>query len=152
MYSDEHVGATGEPLKDVLAIGIGGSFLGPLFVHTALQTDPEVVEFAKGHQLRFLANVDPIDVARNIIGLDPETTCVVVVSKTFTTAETMLKARALWEWISSALSLLKSLALILLMHLHSGISAGGVLPLSLQYGFLIVENQMLSHRASIDSP
>ncbi|XP_022768214.1 glucose-6-phosphate isomerase, cytosolic-like isoform X9 [Durio zibethinus] len=122
MYSDEHVGATGEPLKDVLAIGIGGSFLGPLFVHTALQTDPEVVEFAKGHQLRFLANVDPIDVARNIIGLDPETTCVVVVSKTFTTAETMLKARALWEWISSALS------------------AGGVLPLSLQYGFLIVEN------------
>ncbi|XP_022767975.1 glucose-6-phosphate isomerase, cytosolic-like isoform X7 [Durio zibethinus] len=103
MYSDEHVGATGEPLKDVLAIGIGGSFLGPLFVHTALQTDPEVVEFAKGHQLRFLANVDPIDVARNIIGLDPETTCVVVVSKTFTTAETMLKARALWEWISSAL-------------------------------------------------
>ncbi|PPD80550.1 hypothetical protein GOBAR_DD22520 [Gossypium barbadense] len=100
------VGATGKPLKDVIAIGIGGSFLGPLFVHAALQTgyaDPEAVEFAKGRQLRFLANVDPIDVARNIAGLNPETTLVVVVSKTFTTAETMLNARTLREWISSAL-------------------------------------------------
>ncbi|KAL3512104.1 hypothetical protein ACH5RR_024821 [Cinchona calisaya] len=37
------VGATGKPLKDVVAIGIGGSSLGPLFVHTALQTDPELL-------------------------------------------------------------------------------------------------------------
>ncbi|KAG5539003.1 hypothetical protein RHGRI_019528 [Rhododendron griersonianum] len=52
-----------------------------------------------------LANVDPIDVARNITGLNPETTLVVVVSKTFTTAETMLNARTLREWISSALGM-----------------------------------------------
>ncbi|KAG8377767.1 hypothetical protein BUALT_Bualt08G0067600 [Buddleja alternifolia] len=97
------VGATGKVLKDVIAVGIGGSFLGPLFVHTALQTDPEAAESAKGRQLRFLANVDPIDVARNIPGLNPETTLVVVVSKTFTTAETMLNARTLREWISAAL-------------------------------------------------
>ncbi|XP_022869658.1 glucose-6-phosphate isomerase, cytosolic isoform X2 [Olea europaea var. sylvestris] len=97
------VGATGKVLKDVIAIGIGGSFLGPLFVHTALQKDPEAIEFARGRQLRFLANVDPIDVARNIAGLNPETTLVVVVSKTFTTAETMLNARTLREWISAAL-------------------------------------------------
>nr|POF06811.1 deoxyuridine 5'-triphosphate nucleotidohydrolase [Quercus suber] len=50
-----------------------------------------------------LANIDPIDVARNITGLNPETTLVVVVSKTFTTAETMLNARTLREWISAAL-------------------------------------------------
>ncbi|KAK6131173.1 hypothetical protein DH2020_035082 [Rehmannia glutinosa] len=97
------VGATGKALKNVIAIGIGGSFLGPLFVHTALQTDLEAAEFARGRQLRFLANVDPIDVARNLAGLDPETTLVVVVSKTFTTAETMLNARTLREWISAAL-------------------------------------------------
>ncbi|OMO75059.1 Phosphoglucose isomerase (PGI) [Corchorus olitorius] len=90
--SGSWVGATGKSLKDVIAIGIGGSFL-----------DPEAVESSKGRQLRFLANVDPIDVARNITGLNPETTLVVVVSKTFTTAETMLNARTLREWISSAL-------------------------------------------------
>jgi glucose-6-phosphate isomerase len=42
MFSDkvrngEWVGATGKPLKDVVCVGIGGSFLGPLFVHTALK-------------------------------------------------------------------------------------------------------------------
>ncbi|KAH6806919.1 Sugar isomerase family protein [Perilla frutescens var. frutescens] len=97
------VGATGKTLKNVIAIGIGGSFLGPLFVHTALQTDPEAAEFASGRKLHFLANVDPIDVARNIEGLDPETTLAVVVSKTFTTAETMLNARTIREWIAVAL-------------------------------------------------
>ena len=69
------------------AVGIGGSFLGPLFVHTSLRTCPEAAEGARGRQLRFLANVDPVDVARSLNGLDPETTLVVVVSKTFTTAE-----------------------------------------------------------------
>ena len=48
---------------------------------------------AKGRNLRFLANVDPVDVARALNGLRPETTLIVVVSKTFTTAETMLNAR-----------------------------------------------------------
>ncbi|KAL5704840.1 glucose-6-phosphate isomerase [Ranunculus cassubicifolius] len=101
--SGSWVGATGKALTDVVAVGIGGNFLGPLFVHTALQQDPEAIASAKGRQLRFLANVDPIDVARNITGLNPETTLVVVVSKTFTTAETMLNACTLREWITSAL-------------------------------------------------
>lgn len=48
---------------------------------------------ARGRNLRFLANVDPVDVARALNGLKQETTLVVVVSKTFTTAETMLNAR-----------------------------------------------------------
>ncbi|PQQ14995.1 hypothetical protein Pyn_09135 [Prunus yedoensis var. nudiflora] len=55
-------------MQDDIAVGIGGSFLGPL------QTDPEAIETAGGRQLHFLANVDPIDVARNIAGLKPETT------------------------------------------------------------------------------
>jgi glucose-6-phosphate isomerase len=89
----EWKGHTGKPLKDVVAIGIGGSFLGPLFVHTALRTDTVAANGAKGRRLRFLANVDPVDVARTLNGLVPETTLVVVISKTFTTAETMLNAR-----------------------------------------------------------
>lgn len=42
--SGEWLGATGKPLTDVVAIGIGGSFLGPLFVHTALRTDQTASE------------------------------------------------------------------------------------------------------------
>ncbi|KAK7409969.1 hypothetical protein VNO78_00417 [Psophocarpus tetragonolobus] len=168
------VGATGKALKDVIAIGIGGSFLGPLFVHTALQTDTEAVESARGRQLRFLANVDPIDVARNITGLNPETTLVVVVSKTFTTAETMLNARTLREWISSALgpsavakhmvAVSTNLTLVEKFGIdpnnafafwdwvggrYSVCSAVGVLPLSLQYGFSVVE-KFLRGASSID--
>lgn len=40
----EWLGATGEELTDVVAIGIGGSFLGPLFVHTALRTEQTAAE------------------------------------------------------------------------------------------------------------
>ncbi|MED6192036.1 hypothetical protein PIB30_006537 [Stylosanthes scabra] len=172
--SGSWVGATGKQLKDVVAIGIGGSFLGPLFVHTALQTDPEAAESSRGRQLRFLANVDPIDVARNITGLNPETTLVVVVSKTFTTAETMLNARTLREWISSALgpsavakhmvAVSTNLTLVEKFGIdpnnafafwdwvggrYSVCSAVGVLPLSLQYGFPVIE-KFLKGASSID--
>ncbi|KAL3639201.1 hypothetical protein CASFOL_017108 [Castilleja foliolosa] len=168
------VGATGKVLENVVAVGIGGSFLGPLFVHTALQTDKEASDFAKGRQLHFLANVDPIDVARNIAGLNPETTLVVVVSKTFTTAETMLNARTLREWISSALgpqavakhmvAVSTNLTLVEKFGIdpnnafafwdwvggrYSVCSAVGVLPLSLQYGFEVVE-KFLKGASSID--
>ncbi|CAM8943055.1 unnamed protein product [Rhodiola kirilowii] len=173
--SGSWVGATGEKLTNVVAIGIGGSFLGPLFVHTALQTDMEAAESAKGRQLRFLANVDPIDVARNLKGLEPATTLVVVVSKTFTTAETMLNARTLKEWIIAALGpdavtkhmVAVSTNLVLVEKFgidpnnafgfwdwvggrYSVCSAVGVLPLSLQYGFSIVE-KFLKGAASIDN-
>ena len=57
------------------------------------RTNHESAFEAEGRQLRFLANVDPVDVARALNGLKPETTLAVVVSKTFTTAETMLNAR-----------------------------------------------------------
>ncbi|KAK1422241.1 hypothetical protein QVD17_25213 [Tagetes erecta] len=168
------VGATGKVLTNVIAIGIGGSFLGPLFVHTALQTDPAASKSAGGRQLRFLANVDPVDVARNISGLNPETTLVVVVSKTFTTAETMLNARTLREWISSALgpqavskhmvAVSTNLKLVEKFGIdpnnafafwdwvggrYSVCSAVGVLPLSLQYGFPVVE-KFLEGARSID--
>ncbi|KAG6437993.1 hypothetical protein SASPL_102924 [Salvia splendens] len=258
------VGATGKPLTNVIAIGIGGSFLGPLFVHTALQTGyldakdispyPEAAELASGRKLHLtafkpiykpedsqrvsgktsrlsntyfpflpvisyfpfiavflckslaivtaaacflshlfvcfyggglgvyavgqfvncLANVDPIDVARNITGLNPETTLAVVVSKTFTTAETMLNARTIREWISAALgpeavakhmvAVSTNLTLVEKFGIdpnnafafwdwvggrYSVCSAVGVLPLSLQYGFAVVE-KFLQGASSID--
>ena len=50
-------------------------------------------------RVRFLANVDPVDFTLSMSGLDPEETLIVVVSKTFTTAETMLNARTAREWL-----------------------------------------------------
>jgi glucose-6-phosphate isomerase len=96
-------GATGKKLTSVVSIGIGGSYLGPEFVYEAMRTDPGCAKAAKRRNLRFLANVDPIDVTRALDGLDPERTLVVVVSKTFTTAETMLNARTARKWIVDAL-------------------------------------------------
>ncbi|MHC5068493.1 MAG: glucose-6-phosphate isomerase, partial [Planctomycetota bacterium] len=97
------LGATGKPLTDVVAIGIGGSYLGPEFVAEGLRTDKACAKAAAGRRLRFLANVDPIDVERALDGLDPETTLAIVVSKTFTTAETMLNAKTVRAWLSKSL-------------------------------------------------
>lgn len=161
--SGERVGATGKKLVDVVAIGIGGSYLGPEFVYEALRSDPEASEAASGRRLRFLANVDPVDAVRSREGLNPETTLVVVVSKTFTTAETMLNARTMREWIVDALgkdavakhmiAVSTNLDAVSKFGIdpentfgfwdwvggrYSVSSAVGVVPLSLQYGFDIV--------------
>eukprot|EP00238_Polyblepharides_amylifera_P014132 CAMPEP_0196580188 /NCGR_PEP_ID=MMETSP1081-20130531/27665_1 /TAXON_ID=36882 /ORGANISM="Pyramimonas amylifera, Strain CCMP720" /LENGTH=600 /DNA_ID=CAMNT_0041899995 /DNA_START=227 /DNA_END=2029 /DNA_ORIENTATION=+ len=160
----EWLGATGKPLTNVVAVGIGGSFLGPLFVHTALRTHPESASYARGRKLRFLANVDPVDVAHTLNDLDPETTLVVVVSKTFTTAETMLNARTVRAWIvanlgkdavskhmvavSTNLKLVKEFGIDpnnafafwdWVGGRYSVTSAVGILPLALHYGFGIAE-------------
>ena len=99
----KRLGATGKAITDVVAIGIGGSYLGPEFVYESLRNDPKCAKAAQGRRLRFLANVDPIDVARALEGLNPETTLAIVVSKTFTTAETMLNARSIRAWLVKSL-------------------------------------------------
>ena len=95
----EILGYTGKRLRNIISVGIGGSYLGPEFLHEVLKTEPEGINSALGYNLRFLANVDPIDVERTCADLDPEETLIVVVSKTFTTAETMLNARAMRQWL-----------------------------------------------------
>jgi glucose-6-phosphate isomerase len=77
--------------------------LGPEFVFETLRTDPTASALAKGRTLRFLANVDPVDVSRALAGLNPELTLVVIVSKTFTTAETMLNARTVKNWLLTSM-------------------------------------------------
>ncbi len=153
-------GVTGKPLTDVVAIGIGGSYLGPEFVFEALRTDPTCAKAADGRRLRFLANVDPIDVARALEGLDPARTLVIVVSKTFTTAETMLNARTVRAWLVKKLgakavakhmvAVSTNLAEVEVFGIdpanafgfwdwvggrYSVCSAVGMLPLSLQFGY-----------------
>ena len=134
-----------------------------LIAHTRL-TFVFLQSGARGRQLRFLANVDPVDVARSLNGLDPETTLVVVVSKTFTTAETMLNARTVRQWIIASLgkeavakhmvAVSTNLKLVSEFGIdpdnafafwdwvggrYSVCSAVGMLPLSLQYGYETME-------------
>ena len=86
-------GATGEAITHVLAIGIGGSYLGPKLVVEALAPTH------RGPEVRFLANVDPAAADDALAGLDPARTLVVVASKTFTTEETMVNARRARAWL-----------------------------------------------------
>lgn len=97
--SGEIRGFTGKRLRNIISVGIGGSYLGPEFLHECLKTEPDGINKSLGYTLRFLSNVDPVDVERACADLDPEETLVVIVSKTFTTAETMLNARTTRQWL-----------------------------------------------------
>ncbi|WP_199422254.1 glucose-6-phosphate isomerase [Actinotalea solisilvae] len=92
--SGEWTGVTGERIRTVVNIGIGGSDLGPVMAYEALQ--PYVAE---GIELRFVSNIDPTDVAETLAGLDPTTTLFVVASKTFGTLETLTNARLARAWM-----------------------------------------------------
>lgn len=97
--SGQITGYTGKRMRNIVSVGIGGSYLGPEFLHEVLKTEAEGVNSSLGYNLRFLANVDPVDVERTCADLDPEETLIIVVSKTFTTAETMLNARTMRQWL-----------------------------------------------------
>jgi glucose-6-phosphate isomerase len=87
----------GGPFNAIVHIGIGGSDLGPRFLYDALKAYRR-----PGMTLRFAANVDGAEIADALEGLDPATTLVVVVSKTFTTQETMANADAARAWLIAA--------------------------------------------------
>jgi len=92
VISGQKKGFTGKPFTDVVNIGIGGSDLGPAMVTEALK-------FYKNHlKLHFVSNVDGDHVQEVINNLDPETTLFVVVSKTFTTQETLSNATTIKKW------------------------------------------------------
>jgi glucose-6-phosphate isomerase len=89
------LGYSGKPIRDVLSIGIGGSHLGPEMAAQALWS------FADGPRIQFVANVDGSAMAQALKGLDPGTTLFLIVSKTFTTSETMANAEAARRWFRS---------------------------------------------------
>lgn len=97
--SGQLTGYTGKRMRNIVSVGIGGSYLGPEFLHEVLKTEAEGINSSLGYSLRFLANVDPVDVERTCADLDPEETLIIIVSKTFTTAETMLNARTMRQWL-----------------------------------------------------
>ncbi|OGN41858.1 MAG: glucose-6-phosphate isomerase [Caulobacterales bacterium RIFCSPHIGHO2_01_FULL_70_19] len=96
--SGAETGGTKQPFQAIVHIGIGGSDLGPRLLWDALRPLEPTID------LRFVANIDPRDMAEALAGLDPETTLVVVVSKTFTTQETLANAELAKAWLAGSLS------------------------------------------------
>lgn len=91
-------GATGEPITDVVNIGIGGSDLGPAMVYRALRAYVQ-----RGITCHFVSNVDPADVTATLAHLNPATTLFIVASKTFSTQETLTNAHAAKRWLLEGL-------------------------------------------------
>jgi len=91
-------GALGQPMTEVVNIGIGGSDLGPAMAVRAL------APFAPANlRAHFVSNVDGADIADTLRGLDPARTLFIVSSKTFTTQETMTNAASARAWIVGTL-------------------------------------------------
>ena len=96
--SGEWVGITGKPVKTVVNVGIGGSDLGPVMAYEAL-----LYVGLEGLECRFISNIDPTDAGETTKDLDPETTLVIVASKTFTTLETITNAKVVRAWLLDGL-------------------------------------------------
>ena len=96
--SGEWKGVSGKRIEHVLSIGIGGSDLGPVMVYEALKPYADA-----GIDCTYVSNIDPNDMAEKVRGLDPETTLVIIVSKTFTTLETLTNAREAKTWLLEGL-------------------------------------------------
>jgi glucose-6-phosphate isomerase len=98
VVNGDRKGFTGKPFTDIVNIGIGGSDLGPAMVVEALQ-------FYKNHlNVHFVSNVDGDHVNEIIKKLNPETTLFVIVSKTFTTQETLTNSETIREWFLKSAS------------------------------------------------
>jgi len=92
------LGATGQPIRTVVNIGIGGSDLGPVMAYEALRhyRHPDI-------QCRYVSNIDGSDLTAALVDLDPASTLFVVSSKTFTTVETITNATSARRWLVEGL-------------------------------------------------
>jgi glucose-6-phosphate isomerase len=91
-------GHTGERIRTVVNIGIGGSDLGPAMAYTALRDYAD-----RSLDFRFVSNIDPTDLAEATRDLEPASTLFIVCSKTFTTLETLTNATQARRWLLAGL-------------------------------------------------
>ncbi|MBB2943596.1 glucose-6-phosphate isomerase [Actinoplanes lutulentus] len=96
--SGEWTGHTGKRITTIVNIGIGGSDLGPVMAYEALKEYSQ-----RDISARFVSNIDPTDLYEKTVDLDPASTLFIIVSKTFTTQETLTNAREARKWLLSAL-------------------------------------------------
>jgi len=113
IHAGQWRGFSGKPIRDVVNIGVGGSDLGPLMSTFALQEF--TTEEAKKVTIHFASSIDGAQLADLLPRLNPETTLFCVVSKTFTTIDTLSNANTAVSWLKTAgaeESLLKKLHFI----------------------------------------
>jgi glucose-6-phosphate isomerase len=96
--SGSWTGYTGQPIRNVVNIGIGGSDLGPVMAYEALRQSSK-----RDMTFRFVSNVDATDFVEATRDLDPAQTLFIVSSKTFTTLETMTNAASARAWTVAGL-------------------------------------------------
>jgi glucose-6-phosphate isomerase len=101
----EWIGHSGQRIRNVISIGIGGSDLGPVMAYEALRHYSQ-----REMTFRFVSNVDGTDFSESVRDLDPGETLFVVCSKTFTTEETLTNAHAARAWCLRALGDEKAIA------------------------------------------
>ena len=94
----EFLGHTGQPISNIVNIGIGGSDLGPVMAFEALRAYTD-----RGLKVRYVSNVDGSDIAEALRDLDAARTLFIVSSKTFTTSETMTNAATARAWLQQHL-------------------------------------------------
>jgi glucose-6-phosphate isomerase len=99
ILSGMRTGISGKKFKNIISIGIGGSYLGPEYLAVALRPYAQ-----PNMNLIFIANVDGTDFAEKTAGLNVAETLIIVVSKTFTTAETMKNAATAKTWLLKGLN------------------------------------------------
>ncbi|MEP7021646.1 MAG: glucose-6-phosphate isomerase, partial [Pseudonocardiales bacterium] len=93
------LGHTGQPIRNIVNVGIGGSDLGPVMAYEALR------HYSKRElTFRFVSNVDGADFVEATHDLDPAETLFIIASKTFTTLETMTNATTARDWILAAVN------------------------------------------------
>lgn len=98
LASGEVTSSTGQPFKAIVHIGIGGSDFGPRLVADAFGD-----ERLKAFDLRFCANLDPLDLELALDGLDPQSTLVIGISKSFGTEETLYNLSRARDWLKTVL-------------------------------------------------
>jgi glucose-6-phosphate isomerase len=94
----EWTGHTGQRIRAVVNIGIGGSDLGPAMAYLALRDYAD-----RSLTFRFVSNIDPTDLFEATRDLDPASTLFIVASKTFTTQETLTNAKEARRWLVDGL-------------------------------------------------
>ena len=98
----------GKKFRDIVHIGIGGSDLGPRLVMDALKNGEKSCQKNPLHhtspRIHYVSNVDPTDLSRTLEGLHPQETLCIIVSKTFTTHETIMSGTTAKKWIEKGVS------------------------------------------------
>lgn len=96
----EWLGVTGKPITDIIHLGVGGSDLGPRMACEALRSYAH-----SALNLHFVSNADGAEILSTIAELNPETTLIILVSKSFSTQETLLNANTALKWLSESLNI-----------------------------------------------